>query len=104
MFLVSPESFMQQFSNIKDIYSTTRIVRYLNENSQIVIRKTIPLEANSNIDSSMEVGLIIYRTSISRDEFIKTGSVIVFDDDSFLSFKDQAHFNYDELQLLQIRK
>jgi hypothetical protein len=120
MILISLKSFPQEFSSQKDIYSNTRVVRYFNENSQMVIQKTVPLVTNSNVDSDLEIGLIVYRTSISRDEFMKTGSAIVFDDDSFLFFKDQVRFNFlysgehelsikhklspEELQMLQNKK
>lgn len=88
--IISGISHSQDFKTIKSEITTIR--RYYNSEAGIVLQKTINNEDSNN--PSYEIGLVVFRKSISSDDFMGQKSFLEFKDGTFLIFSEQASFNY----------
>lgn len=84
-------SFSQTLKSSKDGLTNISTVQYYNQEAQFIIQK---VNDPSSSKPTYLIGLIVFRNSVSSDEFMKVGGGIVFEDDSRLIFADQVSLNY----------
>lgn len=84
-------SLSQTFRSSKDALTNITTVQHYNQEAQIIIQK---INDPGNSKPTYFIGLIVFRNSVSSDEFMKVGGGIVFEDDSKLILADPISLNY----------
>lgn len=95
----SNTSISQEFKKWVDGYTNESYVRYYDLNTQLIIQKKTAGEK-----SEYQLGLIVFRTSVSSDDFMTTGAQVVFEDKSTLSFGDAVSINYQHSGDVYVQK